>query len=130
MGERISMVDVTSKPIVHREARVRGFIRLRNQTIRRIRQGGIAKGNPLEAAKIAGIMAAKNTCQIIPLCHPIPITHVDIQARVVGEDGVEVSSTVKSEAKTGVEMEAADGVYGRFAEDDSINRAPADRKPS
>ncbi|RLI05791.1 cyclic pyranopterin monophosphate synthase MoaC [Candidatus Bathyarchaeota archaeon] len=104
--EEVSMVDITSKPPVYREASVRGLIKLKPQTINLIREGKIKKGNPFETAKIAGILAAKNTSQIIPLCHPIPLTHVDIQTRIVDTEKIEVFTTVKTEAKTGVEMEA------------------------
>jgi len=100
------MVDVSSKPAVYREASAKGIIKLQKETVIRIREGRIEKGEPLETAKIAGIMAAKNTGQIIPLCHPIPLTHVEIQTKIVGEDEIEVFTTVKAYAKTGVEMEA------------------------
>ncbi|RLG92558.1 MAG: cyclic pyranopterin monophosphate synthase MoaC [Candidatus Hecatellales archaeon] len=104
--KKVSMVDITGKPSVYREAEAKGVIKLKPETINLIKNGEVEKGDPLEIAKIAGVLAAKNTSQIIPLCHPIPLTHVDVKTRILGEDKVEVSSTVKTEAKTGVEMEA------------------------
>ncbi|KYH41561.1 MAG: molybdenum cofactor biosynthesis protein MoaC [Candidatus Bathyarchaeota archaeon B63] len=101
-----SMVDITGKPVSYREAAARGRIRLRAETIKRIREGKIEKGDPIYAARIAGIMAAKSTSSIIPLCHPIPLTNVEVDVRVSGPDTVEVESTVKTRAQTGVEMEA------------------------
>ena len=106
INKKISMVDVTQKPTIYREATAKGVIKLKPKTISLIKQGKIRKGNPLEASKVAGILAAKNTSQIIPLCHPIPLTHVDVQTKFLGRDRLEVVVTVKTEAKTGVEMEA------------------------
>ena len=100
------MIDITRKPTVYREAKAKGLIKLKPETISRILEGKIEKGDPLQISKIAGIMAAKNTSQIIPLCHPIPISHVDIITKIVSNDTIKVESTVKSTAKTGVEMEA------------------------
>ncbi len=106
LNGKISMIDITSKPTVYREAQVKGQIKLKPETIRLIQNGKIEKGDPLETSKIAGIMAAKNTSQIIPLCHPIPVTHVDVKTKIVNRDKIEVFTAVKSTAKTGVEMEA------------------------
>jgi len=103
---KTSMIDVTPKPIVSREASAQGFIKLKPATIQLIREGGIEKGNPLEVAKLAGILAAKNTSQLIPLCHPLPLTHVDVDVRIINNQTISVESTVKTQAKTGVEMEA------------------------
>jgi len=100
-----SMVDITPKPEVYREATAVGVIRLKPGTIQLIKKGGIEKGDPLSTAKISGILAAKNTSHLIPLCHPLPITHVNINTVIHGNQ-VEVESTVKTTAKTGVEMEA------------------------
>ncbi|MCD6465070.1 cyclic pyranopterin monophosphate synthase MoaC [Candidatus Bathyarchaeota archaeon] len=100
------MVDITSKFNVYREATAKGRIKLRAETIRLIKEGLVEKGDPLYTAKIAGILAAKNTSSLIPLCHPIPITNVKVEARIVDENMVEVESTVKTRAQTGVEMEA------------------------
>ncbi|MGP3702423.1 MAG: cyclic pyranopterin monophosphate synthase MoaC [Candidatus Bathyarchaeota archaeon] len=100
------MVDISKKPQIYREATAKGFIRLKPETVRVIVEGKAEKGNPLEIAKIAGIMAAKNTSNLIPLCHPIHPTHIKIDTKIVGENMVEVRANVKTEAKTGVEMEA------------------------
>lgn len=100
-----SMVDVSKKPEVYRMASATGVIKLRSSTVKRIRGGRVEKGDPIATAKIAGILAAKNTSVLIPLCHPIPITDVEIEAKVLN-DCVEIYSTVKAVAKTGVEMEA------------------------
>lgn len=102
----MSMVDITSKLDAYREAIAEGRIKLKAETVRLIKKGLIEKGNPLHTAKIAGILAAKNTPALIPLCHPIPITNVKIEARIVDENTIEVESTVKAKAQTGVEMEA------------------------
>ena len=102
----MSMVDITSKPEVFREATATGSIRLKKETIRLIREGKIEKGDPFSVAKVAGILAAKNTCSLIPLCHPLPITNIEINLRLVDESAVEVEATVKTQAQTGVEMEA------------------------
>jgi len=100
------MVDVTEKPEVFREATAKGLIRLRAETIKLIREGKIEKGDPFYAAKIAGVLAAKRTSALIPLCHPLPLTDVEISVETVGFSWVEVSATVKTRAQTGVEMEA------------------------
>jgi len=109
LRNRVSMVDVTSKPLMLREASAEGAIKLRPETVKLIRSGRVEKGNPLEVAKLAGILAAKNTSQIIPLCHPLPLNHVDIDVKLSGRDMVKVVASVKTEAKTGVEMEALTG---------------------
>jgi len=100
------MVDVTAKPEVYREATAKGRIKLRSETVRLIKDGLVEKGDPIYVAKIAGILAAKNTPMLIPLCHPIPITNVNVDVRVIDENTLEVEATVKSRAQTGVEMEA------------------------
>jgi cyclic pyranopterin phosphate synthase len=100
------MVDISKKPEVFREATATGIIRLRPETIKLIEDGRIAKGDPLYTAKIAGILAAKKTSALIPLCHPLQLTNVEIEAKVLRNSTVQVSSTVKTKAQTGVEMEA------------------------
>jgi len=100
------MVDVTAKPEVYREANAKGKIKLKRETIQLIRKGKIEKGNPFEVAKIAGILAAKNTSSIVPLCHPLPLTNVKVDVNIDGNSTVEVQATVKTKAQTGVEMEA------------------------
>jgi len=102
----MSMVDVTAKPEVYREATAKGKIKLKQETIDLIRKKKIEKGNPFEVAKIAGILAAKNTSSIIPLCHPLPLTNVNVNMNIEGNSAVEVQATVKTKAQTGVEMEA------------------------
>lgn len=102
----MSMVDITTKPEVYREATAIGQIKLRPETVKLIRRGLVEKGDPIYTAKIAGILAAKNTPSLIPLCHPIPITDVDIDVRIIDDSTLEVEATVKSRAQTGVEMEA------------------------
>jgi len=102
----MSMVDITEKPEVYRTATAKGRIKLKKETVKLIREGRIEKGDPLYTAKIAGILAAKRTSSLIPLCHPIPLTKVDVDVRVAGEETVEAEATVKTRAQTGVEMEA------------------------
>ncbi|MEM3568982.1 MAG: cyclic pyranopterin monophosphate synthase MoaC [Candidatus Jordarchaeales archaeon] len=103
------MVDVGEKHDVLRVAEARGRIRLKTDTVRRIKEGRIDKGDVVAAAQIAGILATKKTPELIPLCHPIPITGVDIDVEA-GDSFVEVKATVRSVGKTGVEMEALTAV--------------------
>ena len=102
----MSMVDITSKPEVFREATAVGRLKLKAETVKLIRKGEVEKGDPFYTAKIAGVLAAKNTSNIIPLCHPLPITNVKVEIEAVNETTVEVTSTVRTKAQTGVEMEA------------------------
>jgi cyclic pyranopterin phosphate synthase len=102
----MSMIDITAKPEVHREATAKGQIKLKPETIKRIKQGKIEKGDPFTIAKTAGILAAKNTCSLIPLCHPLPLTSVKVGLRVSDGRSVDAEATVKTKAQTGVEMEA------------------------
>ena len=102
----MSMVDVTAKPEVYREAKAKGTIKLKSETIRLIREGKVAKGDPFHVAKVAGILAAKNTSSLIPLCHPLPLTSVEVKLQIVDDSKVEAETTVKTRAQTGVEMEA------------------------
>ena len=106
----MTMVDVSGKAEIYREATAMGKIRLRSETIGLIRDGRIAKGDPLYTAKIAGILAAKKTSDLVPLCHPLPLTNVDIDAKVSSDTSVEVMAVVKTRAQTGVEMEALTAV--------------------
>jgi cyclic pyranopterin monophosphate synthase len=99
----VRMVDVGRKPLERRRARARAFVAMRPATARRLHS--LPKGDALATARIAGIMAAKRTAELIPLCHPLPITHVDL-AVDVGQEGVELVSIVETIAQTGVEMEA------------------------
>jgi cyclic pyranopterin phosphate synthase len=102
----MAMIDVSGKAEVLREATAQGTIHLKPETIKRIQQGNIAKGDPLYTAKIAAILAAKKTSELIPLCHPLPLTKVEVTPKIVDETTVEVTAIVKTRAQTGVEMEA------------------------
>jgi cyclic pyranopterin phosphate synthase len=106
----MAMIDVSEKDKVLREATALGTIQLRPETIKLIHEGKTAKGDPLYAAKIAGILAAKKTSELIPLCHPLPLTNVEIYPKVLNDTTIEVSATVKTLAQTGVEMEALTAV--------------------
>lgn len=106
-----SMVDVTSKPVVLREAVAQGEIRMAKATLSLIERQKVAKGNVLAAARIAGILAAKKTGDLIPLCHPLPITHCDLQFETPStRDRIVIRATAKIAAVTGVEMEALTAV--------------------
>jgi cyclic pyranopterin phosphate synthase len=102
----MAMVDVSGKAEIFREATATGTIKLKPETVNLIKEGKIAKGDPLYTAKIAGVLAAKKTSGLVPLCHPLPLTNVEVEAKILDESTVEVSSTVKAKAQTGVEMEA------------------------
>jgi len=106
----MSMVDVSAKPEIFREATATGLIKLKAETIELVKSGKIAKGDPLYTAKIAGILAAKKTSSLIPLCHPLPLTNVEVDVKVSDERTVTVSAIVKTKAQTGVEMEALTAV--------------------
>jgi len=101
----VAMVDVSAKAVTTRTAVARGFIRMTPRVVRAVRGLTNPKGNPLEVARIAGIAAAKRTAEWIPLCHPLPLTHIDVTTRLC-KDGVEIHSRVSATAQTGVEMEA------------------------
>ncbi|MCW4029424.1 MAG: cyclic pyranopterin monophosphate synthase MoaC [Candidatus Bathyarchaeota archaeon] len=109
-GKLLAMIDVSSKAEVNREATAAGTIRLKTQTITLIEAGKIAKGDPLYTAKIAGVLAAKKTSDLIPLCHPLPLTNVEVSVKVLDKTTVEATATVKTRAQTGVEMEALTAV--------------------
>ena len=106
----MTMVDVSGKAEVFREATAKGKIRLKPETVNLIREEKIAKGNPLYTAKIAGVLAAKKTSELVPLCHPLPLTNVEVEAEIAEKTFVEVTATVKTRAQTGVEMEALTAV--------------------
>ncbi|MEI6669174.1 MAG: cyclic pyranopterin monophosphate synthase MoaC [Acidobacteriota bacterium] len=106
---RIQMVDVSQKPATVREAVARGFVRMASSTIRLIGSGQIAKGDPLQAARLAGIMAAKKTSEIIPLCHPLIISDCQVAFRRRRE-GYQIEARVRTIGPTGVEMEALTAV--------------------
>ena len=104
---QVRMVDVTSKRITARRARAGGFVKMTPEMVRKLPQN--PKGNPLEIARIAGIAGAKQTAALIPLCHPLPVTHVGVELRLVA-GGVEIESSVATNSVTGVEMEALTAV--------------------
>ena len=105
------MVDVSSKPIQQRTARAQGEIRMARETIKLIRSDEIAKGNVLATARIAGIQAAKRTGELIPLCHPLPISHCEINFEFpTSGDRILIAATTRVMAQTGVEMEALTAV--------------------
>lgn len=108
---RVRMVDVSGKPDTVRTAVARGRVIMSQETCRRIASGELAKGNVLTTAQLAGIMAAKKTGDLIPLCHPLPLTHVDVRFNLRPEEGaIEIEAEAKCVGKTGVEMEALTAV--------------------
>lgn len=104
-GGRVRMVDVTAKKVTTRTATAHGFIQIARPALEKVRKLKTPKGNPLEIARIAGIAAAKRTAELIPLCHPLPLTHMDVTAKLC-QNGIEITSQVTATARTGVEMEA------------------------
>jgi cyclic pyranopterin phosphate synthase len=103
------MVDVSAKPATERVAVARGFVRVSAAARRLVRSGAVSKGDPLQAARIAGIMAAKQTSAMIPLCHPIALTGVEVDVEIA-PGGIAVRATVRTTGPTGVEMEALTAV--------------------
>ncbi len=103
---RAVMVDVGAKPETQREATARARITMQPATLALIRAGTAEKGDVLGTARLAGIMAAKRTAELIPLCHPLPLTAVTLDLTPTGEDAVEIEATVRTTGRTGVEMEA------------------------
>jgi cyclic pyranopterin phosphate synthase len=99
----VRMVDVSEKPSTRRTARAHAFVKLSRAVLAHLPEN--PKGNPLEIARIAGIQGAKRTSELIPLCHPLPLTHVDVETAVEA-DGVRITTTASTTAPTGVEMEA------------------------
>jgi cyclic pyranopterin phosphate synthase len=104
-----TMVDVSGKEPTVREATAAAFVRMSPETVAVVRAGGLSKGDALGVAKIAGIMAAKKTPELIPLCHPLALSKIEVSLQLV-EDGVRVEATVRTRDRTGVEMEALTGV--------------------
>jgi cyclic pyranopterin phosphate synthase len=104
-GADVNMVDVTEKPVTWRVARAHGFVRIHRAALAQLRKRKTPKGDPLEVARIAGIAAAKRTAEWIPLCHPLPLTHIDVTTTLC-QNGIEIASRVTANARTGVEMEA------------------------
>ena len=107
---RAKMVDVTAKPETAREARARATLRMQPATLAAIRAGGIAKGDVLGVARLAAIMAAKRTADLIPLCHPLPLTSVKLDFTYDGPDALRIEATASVFARTGVEMEVLTAV--------------------
>src|SRR5467141_4941750 len=101
----VRMVDVSEKAVTTRTAAARGFVKMKPRVVSAVRRLKNPKGNPLEVARIAGIAAAKRTPEWIPLCHPLPLTHIDVTTRLC-KNGIEIRSSVTATAPTGVEMEA------------------------
>jgi cyclic pyranopterin monophosphate synthase len=99
----VRMVDVGGKPVQRRRAAARSVVRMRPETAARL--GALPKGDALAAARLAGIMGAKRTPELVPLCHPLPLTHVAVEL-VVGDAQVEITTSAETSAQTGVEMEA------------------------
>lgn len=106
---RVRMVDTGSKEITSRRAVASARVLMTSETVSALREHRTPKGDPLEAARLAGIMAAKRTADLIPLCHPLPLTHVDVKA-TLADDGVVLEAEVSTNAQTGVEMEALTAV--------------------
>jgi cyclic pyranopterin monophosphate synthase len=103
------MVDVSDKAVTAREAVARGTITMSREALRLIRSGAIKKGDPLQTARLAGIMAAKQTSTLIPLCHPLNLSHIDVSLTAV-RDGYRIEARVRTTDRTGVEMEALTAV--------------------
>jgi len=101
----VQMVDVSAKNITTRSAKAQAFVKMKPAVLAAVRKLKNPKGNPLEVARIAGIAATKRTAEWIPLCHPLPLTHIDVTARLC-QNGVEIRSHVMAAAQTGVEIEA------------------------
>lgn len=106
----LHMVDISRKRVVYREAEAYGRIKLRPSTIQAIREGRVEKGDPLRVAELAGIIAAKKTPELLPMCHPIELTNIKVKCEVEDAEHVGCRATVKAVARTGVEMEALTAV--------------------
>ncbi|MFZ6017443.1 MAG: cyclic pyranopterin monophosphate synthase MoaC [Nitrospirota bacterium] len=108
---RAQMVDVTEKPATHREAIARGSVYMKPETLRLIKERKVSKGDVLGVARVAGIMAAKKTCELIPMCHPLNITSIKIDFKLDEKKSkVDIEAGVKIVSQTGVEMEALTAV--------------------
>ncbi len=110
---RAKMVDITAKPDTERVAQAKGLVAMKPSTLQLIGEGGIAKGDVLAVARVAGIMAAKNTPQLVPMCHPLLLTDITIDFQLDREKStIQITATAKATGKTGVEMEALTAVVG------------------
>lgn len=106
---RARMVDTSEKQVTTRRAVASARVLMSSETVNAIRNQTTPKGDPLETARLAGVMAAKRTAELIPLCHPLPLTHVEVRAEVT-DDGIQLEAEVSTKAQTGVEMEALTAV--------------------
>ena len=106
---RARMVDVTEKSETSRVARAEAFVEMAPSTVKLLREQALPKGNPLEVARIAGIQAGKKTSELIPLCHPLSLTHIDVSIEVI-DSGARIEAIARTKAETGVEMEAMTAV--------------------
>jgi cyclic pyranopterin monophosphate synthase len=106
---RARMVDVSGKPVTTRTAIASGFVRMSSATLHTIKSTKNPKGDPLETARLAGVMAAKRTSELIPLCHPLPLNFVNVEVDLQ-ENGIHIKATAVTDSKTGVEMEALTAV--------------------
>ena len=110
---RAKMVDVSAKMDTEREAVARGLVLMKPETLELVSEGGISKGEVLSVARVAGIMAAKHTPSLVPMCHPLLLTHVEVNLRLDTDiSAIEITATVRTTGKTGVEMEALTAVTG------------------
>ena len=110
---RAKMVDVSAKADTEREAVARGLVLMKPETLELVSEGGISKGEVLSVARVAGIMAAKHTPSLVPMCHPLLLTHVEVDLRLDTDiSAIEITATVRTTGKTGVEMEALTAVTG------------------
>ena len=107
---KVKMVDVSEKDVTNRKAIAVGKIKMKSKTLKMIKEGNIKKGAVLETARISGIMGVKKTPDIIPMCHPLLISGINIEFEFKGEDTIKIKAIVKNSGKTGVEMEALTGV--------------------
>ena len=124
--DKVYMVDVTAKEDVSRTATARGRIYLKEETLRAIREGEAVKGNVLATARVAGVMAVKNTPSLIPMCHPLPVGGVEVDF-VHGDGYIEATVTVRTYGKTGIEMEALTGVSVALLTKDEHGQYPSTR---
>jgi cyclic pyranopterin phosphate synthase len=106
---RVKMVDTSAKAVTSRRAVASARVLMSAETVAAVREHRTPKGDPLETARLAGIMAAKRTAELIPLCHPIPLTHIDVRAEI-SDSGVHLEAEAATQAQTGVEMEALTAV--------------------
>jgi cyclic pyranopterin phosphate synthase len=104
------MVDTSAKPETHRLARASGLVRMARETVALIRDRSVAKGDVLEVARLAGIMAAKRTGELIPLCHPLPLTSIEVHFAWEGDDSLRIEAVARVVGRTGVEMEVLTAV--------------------